>query len=91
MGVFLRSAYLRLRPGLYTLPLSMLVTLIGVTIAAWALTLYQAISMDVPMGVAMRGSMAAEGMAGMAIITVQSATKTASPSKDQSAPDMPFK
>jgi predicted metal-binding membrane protein len=67
MGVFLRSAYLRLRPGLYTLPLSMLVTLIGVTIAAWALTLYQAISMDVPMGVAMRGSMAAEGMAGMAM------------------------
>src|SRR5260370_738203 len=36
----------------------MLVTLIGVTIAAWALTLYQAISMDVPLGVAMRGSMA---------------------------------
>src|ERR1700693_4749240 len=67
MGVFLPSAYLRLRPGLYTLPLSMLVTLIGVTIAAWALTLYQAISMDVPMGVAMRGGMAAEGMAGMAM------------------------
>ena len=51
----LRSAYLRLRPSLHTLPLSMLVTLIGVTIAAWALTLYQAISMDVPVGVAMRG------------------------------------
>ena len=30
----LRLAYLRLRPGLYTLPLSVLVTLIGVTIAA---------------------------------------------------------
>ena len=63
----LRSAYLRLRLSLHTLPLSMLVTLIGVTIAAWALTLYQAISMDVPVGVAMRGGMAAEGMAGMAM------------------------
>ena len=63
----LRLAYLRLRPGLYTLPLSVLVTLIGVTIAAWALTLYQSISMDVPVGVAMRGGMATQGMTGMAM------------------------
>ena len=45
----------------------MLVTLIGVTIAAWALTLYQSVSMDVPMGVAMRGGMATQGMTGMAM------------------------
>jgi predicted metal-binding membrane protein len=62
-----RSAYLRLRPGVSTLPLSIFVTLIVVTGAAWALTVYQALSMSAPMGMAMRGSMAAEGMAGMAM------------------------
>ena len=61
-------AYLRLRPRVYhTLPRSIFGTLIGVTIGAWALTLYQAVSMDVPMGMAMRGGMAGDGMAGMAM------------------------
>jgi predicted metal-binding membrane protein len=63
----LSAACLRLRSGLTALPLGILVTLIGVTSAAWALTLYQAVSMSAPMGVAMRGGMAAEGMAGMAM------------------------
>ena len=60
-------AYLRLRPPLSALPSSIFGTLIGVTIAAWAFTLYQAVSMNVPMGMAMRGGMAADGMAGMAM------------------------
>ena len=61
-------AYLRLRPPrLSALPRSIFGTLIGVTIGAWAFTLYQAVSMDVPMGMAMRGGMAGDGMAGMAM------------------------
>ncbi len=62
-----RSAYLRLTSGLGPVPISILVTLVVVTSAAWALTLYQAVSMSTPMGAAMGGGMAAEGMAGMAM------------------------
>ena len=49
------------------MPLSLLVSLVVLTGAAWALTIYQAVSMDMPMGIAVRGGMAADGMAGMAM------------------------
>lgn len=48
-------------------PLSLLISLAILTGAAWVLTIYQAASMSMPMGVAVRGGMAAEGMAGMAM------------------------
>lgn len=46
------------------MPLGLLASLIVLTAAAWALTLYQTFSMDMPMGIAVRGGM--EGMKGMA-------------------------
>ena len=49
------------------MPLSLLVSLVVLTGAAWALTIYQAASTHMPMGVAVRGGMAADGMAGMAM------------------------
>jgi predicted metal-binding membrane protein len=52
-------------------PLGLLASLTALTVAAWALTLYQTFSMDMPMGVAVRGTMAGmddmEGMEGMAM------------------------
>jgi hypothetical protein len=63
----LRWAYLRLTSAVGPAPLSILISLIGVTSAAWALTLYQALSMSAPMGTAVRGGMAAEGVGGMAM------------------------
>lgn len=48
------------------LPLGLLGSLAALTVAAWALTLYQTFSMDMPMGVAVRGAMAGmDNMAGM--------------------------
>ncbi|MER8374399.1 DUF2182 domain-containing protein [Mesorhizobium sp. M1406] len=50
------------------MPLGLLASLIVLTAAAWALTLYQTFSMDMPMGIAVRGGMEGmEGMAGMAM------------------------
>ncbi len=49
------------------MPLSLLVSLVVLTGAAWALAIYQAASTHMPMGVAVRGGMAADGMAGMAM------------------------
>jgi predicted metal-binding membrane protein len=50
------------------MPLGLLASLVVLTAAAWALTLYQTFSMDMPMGIAVRGGMEGmEGMAGMAI------------------------
>jgi predicted metal-binding membrane protein len=46
--------------------LGLLVSLLGLTAVAWALTLYQAISMDMPMEIAIAGGDMREGMAGMA-------------------------
>lgn len=46
------------------MPLGLLASLAVLTAAAWALTLYQTFSMDMPMGITVRGGM--EGMAGMA-------------------------
>jgi predicted metal-binding membrane protein len=57
----------KLRPKVRQVPLSLLVSLVVLTGAAWALTIYQAVSMDMPMGIAVRGGMAADGMAGMAM------------------------
>ena len=50
------------------MPLRLLASLVVLTAAAWALTLYQTVSMDMPMGIAVRGGMEGmEGMAGMAM------------------------
>jgi predicted metal-binding membrane protein len=48
-------------------PLSLLVSLVVLTAAAWVLTLYHALSMSMPMGIAVRGGMAPAGMGGMAL------------------------
>ena len=48
-------------------PLSLLISLAALTGAAWLLTIYQAVSMSMPMGIAVSGGMAPEGMAGMAM------------------------
>jgi predicted metal-binding membrane protein len=47
--------------------LGLLVSLIGLTGAAWWLTIYHAVRMSIPMGIAVRGGMATDGMAGMAM------------------------
>jgi predicted metal-binding membrane protein len=47
--------------------LSLLVSLIVLTVAAWAVTLYQAVNMDMPMGVTVAGGAIHDGMAGMAM------------------------
>ena len=48
-------------------PRSLLVSLVVLTGAAWALTLYHTLSMSMPMGIVVRGGMAAEGLGGMAM------------------------
>lgn len=51
-------------------PLGLLLSLLVLTVAAWWLTLYQAVSMDMPMGLAVRGGsdgMASGEMSGMAM------------------------
>lgn len=47
--------------------MSLLISLAAATGFAWLLTVYQAISMSMPMGIAVRGGAVAEGMAGMAM------------------------
>lgn len=54
----------RFTRNLRGIPLSLFASLVGLTAAAWALTLYQTFSMDMPMGIAVRGGI--EGMGGMA-------------------------
>ncbi|MFE0017866.1 DUF2182 domain-containing protein [Mesorhizobium sp. NPDC059054] len=50
------------------MPLGLLGSLAALTAAAWALTIYQTISMDMPMGITVRGGMAGmDGMTGMAM------------------------
>jgi predicted metal-binding membrane protein len=44
-----------------------LVSLVVLTGAAWWLTIHHALSMSMPMGIALRGGMAADGMTGMAM------------------------
>jgi predicted metal-binding membrane protein len=49
-------------------PLGLLASLVLLTAAAWALTLWQTLTMDMPMGIAVRGGMdGMEGMPGMAM------------------------
>jgi predicted metal-binding membrane protein len=48
-------------------PPSLLISLIVLTGAAWALTLHHALSMSMPMGIVVRGGMAADGLGGMAM------------------------
>jgi predicted metal-binding membrane protein len=45
--------------------LSFLAALVVLTAAAWWLTIHHAVSMSMPMGIAVRGGMTADGMAGM--------------------------
>lgn len=52
---------------------ALLVSLVVLTGAAWALTVYQALSMHMPMGIAVRGGLTAEGMGGMAMAGMSSA------------------
>jgi predicted metal-binding membrane protein len=54
-------------------PLSLLVSLVVLTGAAWALTLYHTLSMSMPMGIVVRGGMVAEGMGGMAMAGMSAA------------------
>jgi predicted metal-binding membrane protein len=54
-------------------PLSLLVSLVVLTGAAWALTLYHTFSMSMPMGIAVRGGVSAEGMGGMAMAGMSAA------------------
>jgi predicted metal-binding membrane protein len=62
-------AYLRLTSGVGTapLPLGILISLVALTGIAWALTVYEAITLSRPMEAAVMGGVAAEGMAGMAM------------------------
>jgi predicted metal-binding membrane protein len=58
----------RLAKRFGAVPLGLLVSLAVLTVAAWALTLWQTFTMDMPMGLAVRGAMAdMEGMEGMAM------------------------
>lgn len=54
--------------------LGFLVALVGLTGAAWCLTAYHAVKMSMPMGIAVRGGMAADGMAGMAMAGMSATT-----------------
>lgn len=60
---------LRPRPSssLRRVSLSLLLVLAALTAAAWAVTVYEAIGMRAPMGIAVRGGGNAGGMAGMAM------------------------
>ncbi len=58
----------RFARNLRGMPLGLLASLVVLTAASWTLTLYQSVSMDMPMGIAVRGGMEGmEGMAGMAM------------------------
>ena len=48
-------------------PRSLLVSLVVLTGAAWALSLYHTLSMSMPMGIVVRGGMTGEGMGAMAM------------------------
>ena len=54
-----------LRPSLSHVPASLLISLVILTVAAWWMTIYQATSMDMPMGIAVRGGVGGDAMTGM--------------------------
>ena len=62
-----RSSWLRPTGALGRMRLGLLVSLIVLTGAAWWLTIHHALSMSMPMGIALRGGTAADGMSGMAM------------------------
>jgi predicted metal-binding membrane protein len=62
-----RWAYLRVTSRLAPVPLAILASLITVTCAAWALTLYQTATMSAPSDALMGGGMANDSMQGMAM------------------------
>ena len=67
---FLRKSR-RFTRNLRGTPLGLLASLVVLTAAAWALTFYQTFSMDMPMGIAVRGGMEGmEGMSGMAMVGI---------------------
>ena len=47
----------RFARNLRGMPLGLLASLVVLTAASWTLTLYQSVSMDMPMGIAVRGGM----------------------------------
>lgn len=55
----------RLAGHLGRVRLGLLAALVVLTAAAWWLTIHHAVSMSMPMGIAVRGGMTADGMAGM--------------------------
>ena len=69
-----RATYSRLTSALGPAPLSIFVSLMALTGAAWGVTLYQALSMSAPMGIVVSGGMAAEGMDGMAMSGMSAAS-----------------
>ena len=60
-------AWLRPASSLGRARLGLLASLAALTAAAWALTLHEALRMDMPMGIAARGELTSDGMAGMAM------------------------
>src|SRR5262249_54377585 len=54
-------------PLLAAAPRGLLLALLALTGAAWVLTFQQALSMSVPMGIAVRGGAAADSMGGLAM------------------------
>jgi predicted metal-binding membrane protein len=68
-----RFTWIRSVASLGRVPLGLLVSLLVLTASAWALTLYQALGMSAPMGIAVRGGMAADGMGGMAMAGMSAA------------------
>ena len=62
-----RFAWLRPSTPLGQARLGLLVSLLVLTAVTWAVTLHQAWSMAMPMGIAVRGGMAGEGMSSMAM------------------------
>jgi predicted metal-binding membrane protein len=62
-----RFAWLRPASSLGRARLGLLASLAALTAAAWALTLHEALRMGASMGIAARGELTADGMAGMAM------------------------
>jgi predicted metal-binding membrane protein len=58
-------SWLRPTALLGRLRLGLLVSLVVLTIVAWLLTIYHAVNMSMPMGIAVRGAMSSDGAGGM--------------------------
>jgi predicted metal-binding membrane protein len=62
-----RFEWQRVNAGIKSARLILLIALITLTVCAWALTLYQALEMSAPMGLAVQGGVSSDGMGGMAM------------------------